>query len=152
MESGQAFRVTCRASMHARRCLHSQHRALCTQWPVDTVHPVGLDIRTDTGATHRAERDAEPLESSQPGPASLWHKVHIRWEPSSLLMGQHKSPGRHTATFARSGSNFRHKGWCRLECQEEVTGEVTNPVFECGRKDSHFYRVNLDFEHNNSMK
>ena len=80
VESGQAFRVTCRTSMHAGRCLHSQHRMLCTQWPVDTVPPVGLDIRRDTRAMHRAERDAEPLESSQLGPGSLWHEVHIPWD------------------------------------------------------------------------
>ena len=36
------------------------------------------------------------LESSQLGPASLWHQVHVRWEPSSLSMGQRASPGRHT--------------------------------------------------------
>lgn len=82
--------------MHAGRCLHSQHRMLCTQWPVDTVPPVGLDIRGDTRAMHQAERDAEPLESSQLGPGSLWHEVHIPWEPSSLSMGQRESPGRHT--------------------------------------------------------
>lgn len=101
---------------------------------------------------HRAERDAEPLESSQLGPGSLWHEVHIPWEPSSLDGPARVSWQTHPATFARSGSNFRHKGRGRLECQEEVTGEVTNPVFECSRKDSHFYLVNLDFEHNNSMK
>lgn len=89
---------------------------------------------------HQAERDAEPLESNQLGPGSLWHEVHIPWEPSSLLMGQHESPGRHTLPplpGVAATSDTKDRG--RLECQEEVTGEVTNPVFECGRKDSHIF-------------
>lgn len=38
-----------------------------------------------------------------------------------------------------------------IECQE-VTGYMTNPVFQWSRKDSHFHQVNLDFVHNNGMK
>lgn len=138
--------------LHAGRCLHSQHRMPCTQWPVDTVHPAGLDIRTDTGAMHRAERDAEPREQPARPCLSLASSACPLGALISLDGPARVSWQTHPATFARSGSNFRHKGRGRFECQEDVTGEVTNLVFECGRKDSHFYRVNLRFEHNNSMK